>query len=105
EMELFGPVLPITRFADDAEAVALANRTEYGLSAAIHTADGMRGLAMARRIRAGMVHVNGMTINDAPHVPMGGMGASGNGGRYGGRWNVEEFTATQWVTARSIPHT
>lgn len=100
ESEIFGPVLPITRFSSVEEAIELANRTSYGLAAAIHTADMTRGLELSRRIRAGMIHINGMTINDSPNVPMGGMGESGNGGRYGGHWNLEEFTSTQWVTAR-----
>lgn len=50
-----------------------------------------------------MVHINGQTINDAAHVPMGGMGASGNGGRYGGHWNLDEFTYWQWVSIASAP--
>ncbi|MCW5254117.1 aldehyde dehydrogenase family protein [Streptomyces sp. SHP 1-2] len=103
--EIFGPVLPVTRFSDDDEAVELANATRYGLSAAIHTGSLGRGLALAGRLRTGMVHINGQTINDAPHVPMGGTGDSGNGGRYGGHWNLDEFTQWQWVTARATPGT
>jgi NAD-dependent aldehyde dehydrogenases len=103
EREIFGPVMPITRFATDDEAIALANQTDYGLSAAIHTTDLNRGLALADRLRTGMVHINGMTIGDAPWVPMGGMGQSGNGGRYGGHWNLDEFSSWQWVTARTAP--
>ncbi|MBS1698897.1 MAG: aldehyde dehydrogenase family protein [Actinobacteria bacterium] len=102
EQEIFGPVLPIVRFTDDAHAIELANATPYGLSAAIHTGDMSRGLALAGKVRTGMVHINGITINDSPYVPMGGMGQSGNGGRYGGHWNLDEFTSTQWVTARSV---
>ncbi|WP_243711103.1 aldehyde dehydrogenase family protein [Actinomadura sp. KC216] len=101
--EIFGPVLPVTRFSSDDEAIELANATRYGLSAAIHTGSMGRGLDMATRLRTGMVHVNGQTINDAPHVPMGGTRDSGNGGRYGGHWNLDEFTQWQWVTARSTP--
>jgi benzaldehyde dehydrogenase (NAD) len=101
--EIFGPVIPVTRFRDDDEAVELANATRYGLSAAIHTASVGRGLDLAARLRTGMVHINGQTINDAAHVPMGGMGDSGNGGRYGGHWNLDEFTHWQWVTARPTP--
>ncbi|WP_067180117.1 aldehyde dehydrogenase family protein [Microtetraspora niveoalba] len=103
--EIFGPVIPVTRFSSDAEAVELAGLTEYGLSAAIHTGSVSRGLALAERLRTGMVHINGQTINDAAHIPMGGMGASGNGGRYGGHWNLDEFTFWQWVTARPAPPT
>jgi benzaldehyde dehydrogenase (NAD) len=98
--EIFGPVAPVTVFSDDAEAVALANRTEYGLVAAIQTRSVNRGLAMAAQIRAGMVHINDTTVNDEPQAPFGGMGSSGNGGRHGGHANWDEFTQWQWVTAR-----
>lgn len=105
ESEIFGPVAPITTFGSDEEAVALANATSYGLSAAIHTRDLNRALRIASRLRTGMIHVNGQTINDTAHTPMGGMGSSGNGGRYGGHWNLDEFTYWQWVTVASTPST
>lgn len=98
--EIFGPVAPVTRFVSAEDAIELVNSSPYGLSAAIHSRDVSRALGMARRIRAGMVAVNGQTIYDAAHIPMGGIGASGNGGRYGGHWNLDEFTYWQWV---SIP--
>lgn len=101
--EIFGPVAPITVFGDDDEAVALANASEYGLAAAIHTKSLARGLALSSRIRAGMVHVNDQTVNNEFHVPFGGMGASGNGGRFGGPANFHEFTQTQWVSALDKP--
>lgn len=101
--EIFGPVLPVTAFASDEEAVALAGAGEYALSGAVHTASVDRGLALAERLGTGMFHINGQPISDAPHVPMGGRGASGNGGRHGGHWNLEEFTDTQWVTVRTTP--
>jgi benzaldehyde dehydrogenase (NAD) len=98
--EIFGPVAPITTFRNDDEALELANGTEYGLTAAIQTSSMGRGLQIARALKSGMVHINDTTVNDAPHVPFGGMGASGNGGRYGSIANIEEFTQYQWVTAR-----
>ncbi|WP_020495885.1 aldehyde dehydrogenase family protein [Sciscionella marina] len=100
--EIFGPVAPITRFSTEAEALALANATEYGLSVAIHSRDTARALGFAARLRAGMVAINGQTIYDAAHIPMGGLGASGNGGRHGGHWNLDEFTYWQWVTVPAI---
>ena len=105
EAEIFGPVLPVTRFSTDEQAVAIANASDYGLCAAIHTADLDRALAIAGRLRTGMVHVNGQTVTDYAWAPMGGMGRSGNGGRFGGHWSLEEFTTTQWVTARSAGST
>jgi benzaldehyde dehydrogenase (NAD) len=98
--EIFGPVAAVTTFASDEEAVALANRTEYGLAAAIYSKSLARGLGIARSMRTGMVHVNDTTINDQAIAPFGGMGASGNGGRFGSLANWEEFTQWQWCTAR-----
>ncbi|WP_417540256.1 aldehyde dehydrogenase family protein [Microbacterium maritypicum] len=100
--EIFGPVAPVTRFSTAEEALELANASDYGLSAAIHTRDIARGLGFASRLRAGMVALNGQTIYDAAHIPMGGIGASGNGGRHGGHWNLDEFTYWQWVTVPTI---
>lgn len=101
--EIFGPVAPVTAFDSDDEAVALANASDYGLVAAVHSRSISRGLAIADRIRAGMVHVNDGTLNDEAIVPFGGMGLSGNGGRFGGEANFEEFTQWQWVTVRDEP--
>jgi benzaldehyde dehydrogenase (NAD) len=101
--EIFGPVAPVTTFSSEQEAIALANRTEYGLTAAIYTANVGRGLEVARSLRTGMVHINDTTINDQAAAPFGGMGASGNGGRFGTLANVEEFTQWQWCTIRDKP--
>lgn len=101
--EIFGPVAPVTLFDTDDEAVELVNSSEYGLAAAIHTRSMSRGLALASRVRAGMVHINDQTVNNEFHVPFGGMGASGNGGRFGGPANVHEFTQTQWVSVTDKP--
>ena len=92
--EIFGPVAPVTTFASDEEAIALANLTDDGLVAGIHSRSISRGLGIANRIKAAMVHVNDQTVNDEVIVPFGGMGASGNGGHYGGAANFDEFT--QW---------
>jgi benzaldehyde dehydrogenase (NAD) len=101
--ETFGPVAPVVTFASDDEAVALANASEYGLAAGVYSRSISRGLSIARRIRAGMVHVNDQTINDEATIPFGGMGISGNGGRFGGDANLEAFTQFQWLTVRDEP--
>lgn len=103
--EIFGPVAPVTTFASDDEAIELANRTPYGLSAAVQTGTLNRGLALADRIKSGAVHVNDQTVNDQANVPFGGVGVSGNGGRFGGQSNVDEFTQWQVVTVRDEPIT
>jgi benzaldehyde dehydrogenase (NAD) len=99
--EIFGPVAPVVAFRDVDEAVRLAGGTEYGLSLGILTADAMRGLEIAERIPAGLVHINDQTVNDEAIIPFGGVAASGTGARAGGaQANLEAFTETQWVTAR-----
>ena len=101
--EIFGPVAPVVTFDSDDEAVALANSSEYGLAGAVYSRSISRGLAIANRIKAGMVHVNDQTVNDEAIIPFGGMGLSGNGSRFGGEANVDTFTDWQWVTVRDEP--
>jgi aldehyde dehydrogenase (NAD+) len=95
--ETFGPVVPVIPFRTDDEAIAIANDTEYGLSAGVMTADEARGLRIANRLDTGMCHINCSIVNDEPHVPFGGSKASGVG-RHGGRWSHETFTETRWIT-------
>jgi benzaldehyde dehydrogenase (NAD) len=98
--EIFGPVAPIVAFSSAEEAVRLAAGTEYGLSLGILTRDVMKGLALAERIPNGLVHINDQTVNDEALIPFGGVGASGNGARIGGRANLDTYTDLQWVTVR-----
>ncbi|GAB2890150.1 aldehyde dehydrogenase family protein [Streptomyces mayteni] len=95
--EAFGPVCALRSFPDDDAAVALANDTPHGLTCGILTENAGHGLAVARRVRTGIVHVNDQTVADEPQAPFGGVGASGYG-RFGGRWGVEAFTTTRWIT-------
>lgn len=103
--EIFGPVAPITVFDTDEEAAALVNSSPYGLAAAIHSASVTRAIALANHLHTGMIHVNDQTVNNEFHVPFGGMGASGNGGRFGGPANLDEFTQTQWISVLDQPIT
>ena len=103
--EIFGPVAPVTTFRTDDEAVALANHSEYGLVGAVYSRSMSRGLSIAQRIKAGMVHVNDGTLNDEATIPFGGTGMSGNGSRYGGEANLDNFSEWQWVTVRDEPPT
>jgi len=103
--EIFGPVAPVTTFRTDEEALALANSSVYGLVGAVYSRSMSRGLAIAQRIKAGMVHVNDGTLNDEATIPFGGSGLSGNGVRYGGEANLDNFTEWQWVTVRDEPPT
>ncbi|MGD1067274.1 MAG: aldehyde dehydrogenase family protein [Vulcanimicrobiaceae bacterium] len=101
--EIFGPVAPITTFSNDEEAIALANQTEYGLSAAVHSRSLDHARAVARRLRTGMVHINDQTVNDDPRIPFGGVGDSGNGSRQGGHAALDEYTTWRWSTERAEP--
>ena len=96
--ETFGPVLVAQPVADADEAVAIANATRYGLSAGLITRDSQRGFALARRIEAGVVHVNDQTIADEPQLPLGGIKDSGWG--RSGPHSMADFTELQWITTR-----
>jgi aldehyde dehydrogenase (NAD+) len=95
--ETFGPVVVAVPFRDDDEAVRLNNDTEYGLTGAVWSRDEARALGIAQRLETGIAHVNCQNINDEPHVPFGGVKASGVG-RYGGRWSLDAFTELRWIT-------
>jgi benzaldehyde dehydrogenase (NAD) len=99
--EIFGTVAPVISFRDDEEALALANGTEYGLAAAVHSTSPDRAQAFADRLHAGMVHINDQTVNEEPPAPFGGFGCSSNGGHFGGVANLELWTEWQWLTARA----
>ncbi|MGB6356509.1 MAG: aldehyde dehydrogenase [Steroidobacteraceae bacterium] len=100
--ESFGPVVAVIRARDEAHAVALANDTEYGLSAAVFTRDTARGLRVAKQIKSGMCHVNGSTVHDEAQMPFGGVKASGFG-RFGGRAGIDAFTELRWITIETQP--
>lgn len=86
--EIFGPVLVVIPFEDDADAIRIANDTEYGLSGYVWSRDRERALAVAGALRTGMVHLNGASLDTA--APFGGYGKSGNG-REWGVFGLEEF--------------
>ena len=99
--EVFGPVAIVTTFANDDEAVTLANDTEYGLAAAVIGNDLARATAIGDRLNAGLVHINDQTVGDDVVVPFGGVGASGNHTSIGGPANWEEFTQWRWTTSQA----
>lgn len=104
--ETFGPVVSVIEVKDEEEAVAVANDTQYGLSAAVITRDFAKGLAIAESIESGIVHINDQTVGDEPQVPFGGVKDSG-WGRFGGHAALEEFTELRWIsiqrTTRQYP--
>lgn len=95
--ETFGPITTIVRVADEAEAVRVANDTEYGLTASVFTRDTQRGLRIAKALETGICHVNGPTVGDEAQMPFGGTKRSGYG-RFGGLAGINEFTELRWIT-------
>ncbi len=93
--EVFGPVLSVLRFSDEAEVIAKANDSRYGLAAYLHTKDLSRAHRVAHAIDAGYISVNGMS-GMSPTAPFGGYKQSGFG-REGGRAGLEE-----WLRAKNI---
>jgi aldehyde dehydrogenase (NAD+) len=88
--EIFGPVLAITGFSSDAEAVELANGTGYGLAAYIHTSSIDRALRLSSELIAGNIGINGHGAPAGYAAPFGGVKDSGYG-REGGRAGIMEF--------------
>lgn len=99
--EVFGPVLTVQPFDSEAEAIALANSTAYGLAAGIQTGNISRAHRVANRLDAGIIWVNGWAMLD-PAVPFGGVKASG-WGRESGPEALESFTRTKSVTIAIDP--
>lgn len=100
--ESFGPVAAIIRAASIDEAVRIANESDFGLASAVFSRDTAKALNVARRIEAGICHVNGPTVHDEAQMPFGGVKASGFG-RFGGTWGIAEFTDLRWVTIQDGP--
>ena len=103
QLETFGPVAVLEVVDSADEAVERANATSYGLASGILTQDADRGLALAQRIEAGIVHVNDQPVGDEPQMPFGGVKDSGFG-RFGGSAVVDEFTELRWITVQSGSH-
>ncbi len=93
--EIFGPVLSIIPFETEDEAVGIANDTPYGLTNYVQSTDGAKRNRIARRLRSGMVEMNGQSRGAGS--PFGGMKASGNG-REGGVWGLEDFLEIKAVS-------
>jgi acyl-CoA reductase-like NAD-dependent aldehyde dehydrogenase len=90
QKEVFGPVLVVTPFDTEEEAVALANGTDYGLGAYVHTQNLRRAHHVTGQLQAGQIHVNGSGEAMQPNVPFGGWKQSGHG-RLGGVEGLHDF--------------
>ncbi|MCP4880913.1 MAG: aldehyde dehydrogenase family protein, partial [Gammaproteobacteria bacterium] len=93
--EVFGPVLSIIPFDTEQEAITIANDTVYGLTNYVQTTDGAKANRVARRLRSGMVEMNGKSR--ARGMPFGGYKQSGNG-REGGVFGIEDFLEVKAVS-------
>jgi len=100
--ETFGPVKCIVRVDGVEAAIACANDSEYGLSAAVFGRDLARAMNVARRIESGICHINGPTVHDEAQMPFGGVKGSGMG-RFGGKAGVHAFTELRWITVQTTP--
>lgn len=97
--EVFGPVQVIIPFEEEAEALAIANRTAYGLVASVWTAQGARQMRLAKSLRAGQVFINNYGAGGGVELPFGGTGLSGHG-REKGFEALYGFSALKTVAAR-----
>jgi acyl-CoA reductase-like NAD-dependent aldehyde dehydrogenase len=93
--ETFGPIVGVTPYSTLDEAIALGNKSGYGLSSSIYTTDPNKAFRFAQGISAGMVSVNNSTSGAEAHLPFGGNGKSGNGSRQSGIWVLDQFTRWQ----------
>jgi succinate-semialdehyde dehydrogenase/glutarate-semialdehyde dehydrogenase len=93
--EIFGPVAPLTPFADEAEAIEAANATEFGLVSFVFTNDLRRALRVSEKLETGMVGLNQGVVSN-PAAPFGGVKQSGVG-REGGAVGIDEFLETKYV--------
>jgi succinate-semialdehyde dehydrogenase/glutarate-semialdehyde dehydrogenase len=94
--ETFGPVAPVVRFEDEADAIAMANDTPHGLAAYLYTRDASRLIRVAEALEYGIIGAND-GLPSTPQAPFGGFKESGLG-REGGRWGLDEYLETKYVS-------
>jgi acyl-CoA reductase-like NAD-dependent aldehyde dehydrogenase len=101
--EIFGAATTVLEVDTPDEAVALANNTNYGLTAGVITENLQEGLEVAQRLRTGIAHVNDQPVQDEPMAPFGGIQQSGYG-KFGGQAGINSFTELRWVTVQQQGH-
>jgi aldehyde dehydrogenase (NAD+) len=101
--EIFGPIAPVIRATDEADALRIANDVEAGLSSAVVTGNIDRGTRFAHRIDAGMTHINDVTAIDMPTMPFGGEKNSGLG-RFGTEGVIDAYTTEHWISVQTAPN-
>ncbi|MCU4414323.1 aldehyde dehydrogenase [Acinetobacter sp. WU_MDCI_Axc73] len=98
--ESFGPICTVQRFETLEEGIALANDSEFGLSAAVFSQNLAHALEVAKQIDSGICHINGATVHDEAQMPFGGTKSSGYG-RFGSKASIAEFTELRWITVQT----
>ena len=101
--ELFGPITCLYRVRDFDEALALANDSPFGLTAAIHTQNIHRAMTFLTRIQSGVAVVNGGTYGSEPHMPFGGLRQSGNGWREAGTQALDVYSDLKTIYINHDP--
>ena len=101
--ELFGPITILYRVSGFEEAIALANDSPFGLTAAVHTQNINRAMTFIGRIQAGVAVVNGGTYGSEPHMPFGGLKQSGNGWREAGTQAIGVYSDLKTVYINHDP--
>ena len=101
--ELFGPITCLYRVTSFEEALALANDSPFGLTASIHTQNLNRAMTFLGRIQAGVAVVNGGTYGSEPHMPFGGVKASGNGSREPGTEALDVYSSLKNILVQTDP--
>lgn len=96
--EVFGPVMRVYGFTDEAEAISLANETEFGLTAAVWSSDIVKAERVVAEIRAGVININGPTHGAEVNFPFGGVKHSGNGSRDAGVEAIDAYSDVQVVS-------
>ncbi len=103
QTELFGPITILYRVKGFEEAIALANDTPFGLTAAVHTRDINRAMTFLGRIQSGVAVVNGGTYGSEPHMPFGGLRQSGNGWREAGTQALDVYSDLKTIYINHDP--
>ena len=101
--EIFGPIAPVIRAKDEADALRIANDVESGLSSGVVTGNIDRGTRFAHQVEAGMTHINDVTAIDMPTMPFGGEKNSGLG-RFGTEGVIDTFTSEHWISVQHGPN-